>query len=138
MRARAELLALHGFLRVSTRAETADGLLRSLRQHFGADRTAAMRMDLELSCCRATATPGVNFYLPELFPPIIALFEEMFREVATHDLENDKRGILRRKWTNVTAGWDRGLHVSTRNEPHIAADYKRVRQLMDELAANRP
>lgn len=126
MQAHAEVSEMHGFLRHTTRAETADGLLRSLRQQFGAERTAAIQNSLRLSLCHGEK-PGVDFPMPEVIEALMALFETMMREIAAHDLPNDKRGILRRKWKAV---------LSIGGLAHGGPDFQRVRGLVDELTSD--
>ena len=72
-------------------------------------------------------SPGDDFPLPGVVPALATSFEEMMREVATHDLEHDKRGILRRKWRAVLSG----LHA-------FRHGFSRVQQLVDELTADQP
>ncbi|EOD25535.1 hypothetical protein EMIHUDRAFT_237527 [Emiliania huxleyi CCMP1516] len=126
LRAHAEIRALRGLLRDATRTESADGLLRLLRQQFGAERTASMQISLR-NVISGARSPGDDFPLPGVVPALATSFEEMVREVATHDLEHDKRGILRRKWRAVLSG----LHA-------FRHGFSRVQQLVDELTADQP
>ena len=125
LRAHAEIRALRDLLRDATRTESADGLLRLLRQQFGAERTASMQISLR-NVISGARSPGDDCR-GRLSRALATSFEEMMREVATHDLEHDKRGILRRKWRAVLSG----LHA-------FRHGFSRVQQLVDELTADQP
>ena len=128
--ARSEILALHGFLRSTVLTEPAGGLLRAIRQQFGAERTVALQ--LLLSCAARGAPykppsrhdhryrspgsstgPGVGYHTPGLFLALMEIFQEMVSEVAGHDLTTDARGIVQRKWTAILSfgsiSSDRGM-----------------------------
>lgn len=92
LHAHKELLAMRHFMYGATRAESEDGLIRSLRQQFGAERTATMQNALRFS---------VRVVPAQVAEALAALFEEMVRDIATPDLAAAKRGILKRKWTAV-------------------------------------
>ena len=114
------------FMYGATRAESEDGLLRSLRQQFGAERTATMQNSLRLSIHPRTVGGGFGLPVPaQVAEALSALFEEMVREIATPDLASAKRGILKRKWKAVLSGLSIGRLTR--------GNFQQVQRIVDAL-----